>query len=72
MKLKIAAISDIHGFLPEITEPADVLLIAGDISPLHIQFNKPAMKIWIETEFAYIDIWNTILYNIWKLAIYAH
>ena len=53
MKLKIAAISDIHGFFPEITEPADVLLIAGDISPLHIQFNKPAMKIWIETEFAY-------------------
>lgn len=29
------------------------MLIAGDISPLEIQFNKPKIKIWIETEFAY-------------------
>lgn len=53
MKLKVAAISDLHGYFPEMTEPADILLIVGDISPLEIQFNKPKMKIWIETEFAY-------------------
>ena len=53
MTLRVAAISDIHGYLPTIEEPADILLIAGDISPLEIQFDKPKMKIWLETEFAY-------------------
>ena len=53
MRLRVAAISDIHGYLPIIEESADILLIAGDISPLEIQFNKPKMKTWIETEFAY-------------------
>lgn len=53
MKLKIVAISDLHGYLPEITESADILLLAGDISPLEIQFNKPKMKVWLETKFAY-------------------
>lgn len=52
-KLKIVAISDLHGYLPEITEPADIMLIAGDISPLNIQFNKPMMKLWLENDFAY-------------------
>lgn len=51
-KLKIVAVSDLHGYLPEITEPADIMLIAGDISPLYIQFNKPAMKKWTESKFA--------------------
>ena len=53
MGLRIVAISDQHGYLPEITEPADIMLIAGDVSPLEIQFNKPKMKVWLETEFAY-------------------
>lgn len=53
MTLRVAAISDIHGYFPTIEEPADILLIAGDISPLEIQFDKPKMKIWLETEFAY-------------------
>lgn len=53
MKLKIVAISDLHGYLPEITESADIMLLCGDISPLDIQFNKPKMKVWLETEFAY-------------------
>lgn len=50
--MKICAISDLHGHLPEI-EKSDILLIVGDISPLEIQFNKPKMKTWLETEFAY-------------------
>jgi len=53
MGLKIVAISDLHGYLPEIIESADIMLIAGDISPLNIQFNKPEIKKWLETEFAY-------------------
>ena len=51
MSLKIVAISDIHGFLPEIVESADIALISGDISPVEIQFNKPKMKTWLLTEF---------------------
>ena len=50
--MRIAAISDLHGYLPEI-EKSDILLIAGDISPLEIQFDKQKMKLWLETEFAY-------------------
>jgi len=50
--MKICAISDLHGYLPEIQQ-SDILLIAGDIVPLNIQFNKPNTKTWLETEFAY-------------------
>ena len=50
--MKVAAISDLHGYLPSMKEPADILLIAGDISPLSIQFNKVAMKEWLSTEFS--------------------
>lgn len=52
MKIKIVASSDFHGHLPEIIDPADIMLIAGDIVPLDIQFNKPKSKKWFETTFA--------------------
>jgi len=52
MKLRVLAISDLHGFLFEITKEADILIIAGDTIPLEIQFNKPQSKIWLETTFA--------------------
>jgi len=52
-KLKIVAISDLHGELPEIIMPADIMLLVGDIVPLNIQFNKAKSKKWFETEFAY-------------------
>lgn len=42
--MKIIAISDLHGDLPVIDVKANIAVVAGDISPLHIQFNKPAMK----------------------------
>lgn len=51
--MKIVSISDIHGHLPIINEPVDILCIGGDISPLRIQFNKPEMKKWLESEFMY-------------------
>lgn len=51
-KLKICAISDLHGYLPEINEHADIMIIAGDVSPLYLQFNKKAMDIWLKTKFA--------------------
>ena len=38
--LKIVAISDLHGNLPIIDKPAEIMLIAGDVIPFNIQFNK--------------------------------
>lgn len=49
--MRICAISDLHGFLPVIEEPAELLLIAGDISPLNLQRNKIEMEEWIFTTF---------------------
>ena len=49
--MKIIAISDLHGLLPEITERADVMFLCGDISPLNIQFNIPEMTIWMYKQF---------------------
>ena len=49
--MKIIAISDLHGYLPTIEEQADIMLIAGDISPLRIQGSKILMQEWMEEEF---------------------
>lgn len=45
--MKITAISDMHGYLPEI-EQTDLLLICGDFSPLEIQTKIERMKLWME------------------------
>ena len=50
-KLKVIAISDNHGLLPEITTQADILCIAGDFSPLHIQKQMPEMLSWMKNKF---------------------
>ena len=50
--MKIAAISDLHGNLPDYNfEGVELLLICGDISPLNIQFNMPAMMRWLADDF---------------------
>jgi Icc-related predicted phosphoesterase len=42
---KICALSDLHGHLPKI-EPCELVLLAGDIVPLNIQFDNAAATLW--------------------------
>ena len=48
--IKICAISDLHGTLPEITEPSEIMLIAGDICPVW-NHSRGYQKQWLEEEF---------------------
>ena len=53
--MKITAISDLHGHLPKI-EKTDLLIIAGDWSPLEIQRDLPYMHQWmVEFFFPYLQ-----------------
>ena len=56
--MRLIAISDLHGNLPEIKEQADIMIIAGDISPLYIQGRKSDMISWLKNEF--IDWINSL------------
>ena len=49
--LKIFVTSDLHGYLPEVKEPFDLLLICGDISPAHDHYYS-FQKEWLMNEFA--------------------
>lgn len=48
--MKILVTSDTHGYLPEITEPFDLLLMPGDVCPAHDHYFS-YQKEWLETEF---------------------
>ena len=56
--MKIAVISDLHGYLPiypgkywDGIEECEMLLICGDILPLNIQTNMPKSKDWLIVDF---------------------
>lgn len=50
--MKICAISDTHGQHRSLNiEKADILCIAGDISPLNIQGRKAEMMCWLKQDF---------------------
>ena len=48
--IKVIGISDLHGYLPLITEEFDLLLIGGDICPAHSHYNY-FQRMWLSTEF---------------------
>jgi len=48
--MKILATSDLHGFLPEIGEQFDLLLICGDICPVECH-NRKFQDKWIHEDF---------------------
>ena len=48
--MEIILISDLHGWLPKIETPFDLLGIAGDVSPAHDHYYK-FQKEWTETTF---------------------
>ena len=49
--MKICAISDLHGYLPNNIEESDLLLIAGDLIPLDIQSSYSLSEEWFEVDF---------------------
>lgn len=52
-KIKVVAMSDIHGYLPpkDSLPKCDVVCIAGDILPLEIQKNSVKSLSWILLDF---------------------
>lgn len=48
--MKFCAISDLHGFLPEL-DPVDAVLICGDIVPLDIQSSYKKSLKWFKEDF---------------------
>ena len=48
--IKICAISDCHGYLPEL-EPCDLVLICGDICPLNVQRSNSKTLKWFRNTF---------------------
>ena len=50
-KIKVVAISDIHGHLPKDLPEGDILCIAGDILPLDVQNNDIKSVSWLLLDF---------------------
>lgn len=49
--MKIIPISDLHGYLPEINENFDVLVISGDIVDMYYQKSMIKSIVWFNREF---------------------
>lgn len=48
--MKVCAISDLHGKLPKI-EDCDIVLIAGDVVPLYLQYKMSSSTVWFLNDF---------------------
>lgn len=49
--MRLIALSDLHGNLIHIDDTCDVIVIAGDWSPLYIQHDYSAMMKWVNDKF---------------------
>lgn len=49
--MKVVALSDLHGELPEINTVAVIYCICGDIFPLNIQMNDRKCRLWLVNHF---------------------
>ena len=47
----ICAVSDLHGYLPKKVPEADILVVAGDISPINFDRDITKTLDWFESEF---------------------
>ena len=66
--ITIAASSDFHGNLPEVTKPFDLMLLAGDLEPAHDhtwsyqhQWYKEQFLPWI-MELPFKDEWSKVIF----------
>ena len=66
--IKVIGISDLHGYLPPITEEFDLLLIGGDICPAHSHYYY-FQRMWLATDFVkwvselpYKDEWSKVIF----------
>ena len=65
--MKIIATSDLHGNLPLIEEPFDLMLIAGDIAPAHSHYYAFQFE-WLMNDF--VEWVNSLpINNIWSKVI---
>ena len=66
--ITIAASSDFHGNLPEVTEPFDLMLLAGDLEPAR-NHNHYYQKKWYQNEFV-PWVLNLPFKNAWSKVIF--
>ncbi len=46
---RVALVSDLHGRLPEVA-PCDVLVVAGDVTPLALLHEPERQRVWLDAE----------------------
>ncbi len=49
--IKVLAMSDLHGYLPKVDTPCDLILLCGDLIPLEDQGSTKSTKRWYFNEF---------------------
>ena len=74
--LDIVASSDFHGYLPEITKPFDLMLLAGDLEPAR-NHNHYYQKKWYQNEFVpwilnlpFKDVWSKVIFIAGNHSVY--
>ena len=74
--ITIAASSDFHGNLPEVTEPFDLMLLGGDLEPAR-NHNWAYQRKWYKEEFLpwvqelpFKDVWSKVIFIAGNHSVY--